>query len=106
MKRVRFASAMRATGGRHSSLMVLQRLVVRSRAALGRGPGDDGVWVLDVAGLAVHAVGGVDLQAPPAVASSTISYTPAGQKRSQGWPYSLPQRCAQIEVSATFRCTG
>src|SRR5271170_1544010 len=42
---------------------------------------------------------------PPAP-SSTISYTPAGQKRSQGLPYSLPQRLAQISVSATFRCTG
>src|SRR6185312_1078909 len=26
-------------------------------------PGDDLVWVFDVAGLAVHAIGGVDLQA-------------------------------------------
>src|SRR5580658_2849514 len=42
----------------------------------------------------------------PPPPSSTISYTPAGQKRSQGLPYSLPQRCAQIEVSATLRCTG
>src|ERR1700758_3443912 len=47
---------------------MLQRLVVRPRAAFGGGPGDDAVGVLDVAGLAVHAVGGVDLQAPPAVA--------------------------------------
>src|SRR5215472_12496550 len=42
---------------------------------------------------------------PPAP-SSTISYTPAGQKRSQGLPYSRLQRSTQMRVSATFRCTG
>src|SRR5947207_7383496 len=87
MKRVRFASAMRAGEGRHSSdiessavrdssarfragrfAAMLQRLVVRPRAAFGCGPGDDLVRILDVAGLAVDAVGGVDLQPPPAVA--------------------------------------
>src|SRR2546429_9546236 len=62
---------MRAAEGRHSSdsgatFAMLQRLVVRSRAAFGRRPGDDVVRVLDVARLAVHAVGGVDLQPPAA----------------------------------------
>src|ERR1700756_5114531 len=71
MKRVRFASRMRAGEGRHSSdsggtFALLQRLVVRPRAAFRRRPGDDLVRVLDVARLAVHAVGGVDLQAPAA----------------------------------------
>src|SRR5437868_3083921 len=42
---------------------VLQILVIRTRAAFRRDPVDDLVWVLDVAGLAVHAVGGIDLQA-------------------------------------------
>src|SRR5262249_52644839 len=42
---------------------------------------------------------------PPAP-SSTISYTPAGQNRSQGLPYSRLQRSMQMRVSATFRCTG
>src|SRR5690242_15896541 len=37
--------------------------VVRPRPAFRRDPVDDLVRVLDVAGLAVHAVGGVDLQA-------------------------------------------
>src|SRR4029077_6804619 len=72
MKRVRFASAMRSAEGRHSSLIagsgaILQRLVVRPGAALGRSPGDDPVGILDVAGLAVHAICGVDLQAAGAV---------------------------------------
>src|SRR6201998_2406357 len=38
--------------------------------------------------------------------SSTISYTPAGQKRSHGLPYSTAQRPAQMLKSATLRCTG
>src|ERR1700694_2694504 len=38
--------------------------------------------------------------------SSTSSYTLAGQKRSHGLPNSRAQRCAQMLVSATFRCTG
>src|SRR5579875_1777629 len=42
----------------------------------------------------------------PACASSTISYTLAGQKRVQGLAYSVTQRSTQIEVSATCRCTG
>src|SRR5215469_2173185 len=42
----------------------------------------------------------------PPLPSSTISYTPAGQNRSQGLPYSRVQRPAQMLVSATFRCTG
>src|SRR5690606_23050579 len=41
---------------------LLQVLVVRPGAAFGRDPGDDLVRVLDIAGLAVHAVGRVDLQ--------------------------------------------
>src|SRR6185437_16369874 len=41
----------------------LQRLVVGSGAALGGRPVDDLVRSLDVASLAMHAVGGVDLQA-------------------------------------------
>src|SRR5688500_16137505 len=43
-------------------------LVIRPRAALWRHPSDDLVGILDVAGLAVDAVGGVDLQAPAAAA--------------------------------------
>src|SRR5215469_3373286 len=42
----------------------------------------------------------------PPLPSSTISYTLAGQKRSQGLPYSRVQRPAQMLVSATLRCTG
>src|SRR4029077_19894296 len=77
MKRVRFASAMRSAEGRHSSLIagsgaILQRLVVRSRAALGRRPGDDPVGILDIAGLAVHAVRRIDLQ--PASAAPVIHH--------------------------------
>src|SRR5690606_5416688 len=41
-----------------------QVLVIRPRAAFRRHPGNDLVRVLDVTGLAVHAVGGVDLQSP------------------------------------------
>src|SRR6185437_5288330 len=41
----------------------LEILIIRTRATFGRHPGDDLVRVLDVAGLAVHAVGGIDLQA-------------------------------------------
>src|SRR5207248_1933871 len=67
----RACGKMRAAEGRHSSdsgatFAMLQRLVVRPRAAFGRRPGDDVVRVLDVARLAVHAVGGVDLQPPAA----------------------------------------
>src|SRR5690606_18710098 len=47
-----------------SSLSGLQVLVIGTGTALGRDPGDDLVRILDVAGLAVHAVGGVDLQPP------------------------------------------
>src|SRR5450755_3767647 len=47
--------------------VVLQRLVVGSRTALGGGPVDDAVRILDVAGLAMHAVGRVDLQPPAAL---------------------------------------
>ena len=39
-----------------------QQLVVGAGSALGRHPVDDLVRVLDVAGLAVHAIGGVDVQ--------------------------------------------
>src|SRR5260370_26528806 len=41
----------------------LHLAVARAAAALGGDPGDDAVGVHDVAGLAVDAVGGVDLQA-------------------------------------------
>src|SRR5690349_7616589 len=72
MKRVRLAPARRSADERQSSDMAvviqLQRLVVRARASLGRGPGDDLVGILDVASLAVHAVGRVDLQAAAAAA--------------------------------------
>src|SRR6185437_5900136 len=69
MKRVRLASARRADDGRQISDMTrdpaadLQRLIVRPGAALGCRPVDDLVRILDVAGLAVDAVGCVDLQA-------------------------------------------
>src|SRR5437868_8158361 len=42
----------------------------------------------------------------PPEPSGTISYTPAGQKFSQGLPYSTTQRVAQMLVSCTFRWTG
>jgi hypothetical protein len=45
----------------------LKKIVRRSPAALRRNPVDDFVRVHDVAGLAVDAVGGVDLQSEPAV---------------------------------------
>jgi hypothetical protein len=53
----------------------LQILIVRSSPTLRRYPVDDLVRILDVAGLAVHAVGGVDLQALAGgfIASTTIS---------------------------------
>src|SRR5258708_2714561 len=44
----------------------LQILVVGPRAALRRRPGNDLVWILDVAGLAVDAIRRIDLQPPPA----------------------------------------
>src|SRR5256714_9077239 len=47
---------------------MLQRLVVRPRAPFGRGPGDDLVRVLDVAGFAGAGWGGVARRRPPAVA--------------------------------------
>src|SRR5690606_4791943 len=50
-------AVVRGNGGRGSEV-----LVVGPGAALRRHPVDDRVRVLDVAGLAVHAVGGVDLQ--------------------------------------------
>src|SRR5690606_19907866 len=37
---------------------------------------------------------------------STSSYTPAGQKRSQGLPYSTVHRSMQMLVSCTLRCAG
>ena len=40
---------------------LLHALVVRAPAAFGRNPGDDLVGIHDVAGLAVHAVGGVQV---------------------------------------------
>src|SRR6187551_3728308 len=43
---------------------------------------------------------------PSGNASSTISYTLAGQKRVQGLPYSTVQRSTQMLVSSTCRCTG
>src|SRR5689334_6127377 len=42
---------------------LLQILIIRPRSTLGRYPSDDFVGVLDVAGLALDAVGRVDLQA-------------------------------------------
>src|SRR5690348_886123 len=62
MRTARRAAAPRASGpvvGGGAS----QVLVVRTAAAFRRGPGDDLVRVLDVAGLAMHAVRRVDLQA-------------------------------------------
>src|SRR5690606_15300831 len=62
------ARAATACGSRHGGELVaaraplLQVLVVRPRTAFRRHPGDDLVGILDVAGLAVDAVGGVDLQ--------------------------------------------
>src|SRR2546425_9717756 len=44
----------------------LELHVLGAAAPLGRDPGDDLVWIHDVAGLAVHAIAGVDLQAAPA----------------------------------------
>jgi hypothetical protein len=40
-----------------------QVLIIRSRTTFRRHPVDDLVGIFDVAGLAVHAIGGVDLQA-------------------------------------------
>src|ERR1700734_3585797 len=60
----RFCQAPRAGPGRMpGSSAILKRLVVRPGAALRGRPIDDLVRVLDVAGLAMHAVGGVYLQA-------------------------------------------
>ena len=54
----------------------------------------------------MDTVGEIELQFFPPLPSSTISYTLAGQKRSQGFPYSSRQRVAHTEVSATFRWEG
>ena len=43
---------------------------------------------------------------PGLAASGTISYTFAGQKCWQGFPYSSRQRVTQIEVSCTIRWLG
>src|SRR5690606_15161517 len=56
------AGRSRSVGAAPCARSLLQVLVVGPRASFGRDPGDDLVRVLDVAGLAVHAVGGVDLQ--------------------------------------------
>src|SRR5678816_4915965 len=67
MKRVSLARSMRSGEGDQIGSMEgygfrLEILIVRAGAALGHGPVDDLVRILDVAGLAVHAVRGVDLQ--------------------------------------------
>src|SRR5215203_1227260 len=46
----------------------LHALVLWTAAAFGRDPVDDLIRIHDVAGLTVHAVGGVDLQLLPALA--------------------------------------
>src|SRR6185436_10774672 len=51
------AAQSRGGSGTHRSASEI--LVVGSRSAFWRDPGDDLVRILDVAGLAVHAVGGV-----------------------------------------------
>ena len=61
-----FASAARSTidkPDRQEACATLHPLVIRAAASLRRHPGDDFVGVGDVAGLAMHAVGRVDLQA-------------------------------------------
>ena len=40
---------------------ILHAVVVRAAAALGRNPGDDLVWIHDVAGLAVNAVRRIEM---------------------------------------------
>src|SRR5690242_15060121 len=52
--------AVMQTGGVRQKL---HALVIRASASLGRNPGDDLVWVGNVAGLAVHAVGWVQADA-------------------------------------------
>src|SRR6185436_12847190 len=56
-------SSDRTAASSSSRAMPLEVLVVRSAAAFGRHPVDDLVGVGDVAGLAVHAVRGVDVEA-------------------------------------------
>src|SRR5262249_7051887 len=60
--RVRLAAATRAGEGRQTSLIALQPLIVGPGPSFGSRPVDDLVRVLDVAGLAVDAIGRVDLQ--------------------------------------------
>src|SRR6185436_18001912 len=67
-----------------SDAVVSQILVVRPRAPLGRDPCDDLVGILDVASLAVHAVGGVDLEAQAVAAvRNHLVYTGRTEARAR-----------------------
>src|SRR3546814_11644958 len=61
-----------------------QVLVIRPRPTLRRHPGDDLVGILDVAGLAVHAVGGVDLQALAVLRGGVLDDLVAGSRAAAG----------------------
>src|ERR1700733_14246798 len=58
----------------------LEILVIRPGTTLGRGPGDDAVGVLDVAGFAMHAVGGIDAQH---LAARTVVYHLVDARRTE-----------------------
>ena len=89
--------------------LTLHSVVLGAFAALGRDPGDDLVRVHDVAGLAVHAVRGVDLQ--PQRLRAVARRAPSRRRRpgrSAGRGCRTPRgsASAQTLVSATMRCTG
>ena len=64
---------------------LLQIGIVGARAALGRRPDDILAGILDVAGFAVNAVGGVDLQPWPGI-PIRISNTPPGSSAGRVRP--------------------
>src|SRR5690606_41439260 len=67
------------------------------------GPGDDRVRVLDVAGLAVHAVGGVDLQALLAVRFHDLVHA-CGAEALAGDRKSTRLNSSHVKISYAVFC--
>lgn len=71
-----------------------------TRAAFRRDPINNLIRIFDIAGFAMHAIGGVDLQARAGVIVHDFINAVAGQKRVQGLPNSFVHLSMQIAVSA------
>src|SRR4051794_18206489 len=60
---LRFGAALGSRSSRNGILGRLHSVVIRTTPALRRNPRDDLIWILNVAGLAVHAVGRIQTDA-------------------------------------------